>query len=119
MNVKRAILAEMLDPGHPVMLQVDGRVCDVPANLRTAELALCIGHVMAPPMEIALADDYLHTTASFGGESYRCRIPWAAITFVQVIDHPETLTAWPNSIPKAGVEPAAPPPAPRGHLRSV
>lgn len=123
---KRAAIQAMLEKGV-VVVQCDGRSCDVPANLRTEwKLVLRVGHELEPPMFVELDDDYLHMTCAFGAERYRCRLPWTAINIAQLDGEAWSLVMWPNSFPREGVEPLPPPapveeaaPARRGFLRSV
>ena len=117
--VKRSAVEALLSSGAPVMLQVDGRACDVPEAFRGGPVAFRIGYGLTPPiMDLATEDAGVTGTLSFGGEPYRCTLPWVAIYAAKVDGDDGSLTVWPSSAPREDA-PASPPPVRRGHLRSV
>ncbi len=131
---KRDVILELLARG-PVLVNCDGRRCDVPEHLRHPLLALRFGYNLTPRIpDLRAGDDGLSGTLSFGGKKRLCRLPWPAV-YGATVEGEEHSVVWPGDQPKqdapapddveveiqVGDDPAdepAPPPK-RPHLKLV
>ncbi|MGE0867640.1 MAG: hypothetical protein AB7P03_03700 [Kofleriaceae bacterium] len=135
---KRRTLEQLLARG-PVLVHIDARRSEVsvPTRFRAdPSLVLRFGYNLTPAIEDLVLDDTgLCGTLTFGGNPFRCILPWTAV-YAAMVEGEQRGTVWPEDVPEdvltGGGEPASapPPPAPApakeaeqpkrgGHLKLV
>jgi hypothetical protein len=109
---KRAAVEELLERGA-VLIHVDARRDDVvvPPRLRgDARLVLRFGYRLAPAIvDLAVDDDGIAGTLTFGGLPFYCKLPWPAV-YAAIVEGEHRGTVWPEDIPDVVMEKAPEPP---------
>ncbi|HEY4238167.1 MAG TPA: ClpXP protease specificity-enhancing factor SspB [Kofleriaceae bacterium] len=113
---KRRTLEALLSRG-PVLVHVDARRSEVsvPAKFRAdASLVLRFGYHLSPPiMDLTVDEHGIAGTLTFGGQPFRCILPWTAV-FAAMVEGEQRGTVWPEDVPEdmltGGGEAAAPAP---------
>jgi stringent starvation protein B len=110
---KRAAVEELLERGA-VLIHVDARRDDVvvPPRLRgDARLVLRFGYRLQPAIvDLAVDDDGIAGTLTFGGLPFYCKLPWPAV-YAAIVEGEQRGTVWPEDIPDVVMEKAPDPPA--------
>lgn len=116
---KRRTLEALLARG-PVLIHIDARRAEVsvPTRFRAdASLVLRFGYNLTPAiMDLVVDDEAVSGTLTFGGQPYRCVLPWTAV-YAAMVEGEQRGTVWPEDVPEdvltGGSEaPAAAAPAP-------
>jgi stringent starvation protein B len=116
---KRAAVEELLERG-PVLIHVDARREDVrvPTRLRgDARLVLRFGYRLQPAIvDLAVDDDGVAGTLTFGGTPFYCKLPWPAV-YAAIVEGEQRGTVWPEDIPDVVME--KPPETPLGESEAA
>ncbi|HEU0034188.1 MAG TPA: ClpXP protease specificity-enhancing factor SspB [Kofleriaceae bacterium] len=112
---KRRTLDSLLARG-PVLVHVDARRAEVsvPARFRAdASLVLRFGYNLSPAInDLVVDDDAISGTLTFGGQPFRCVLPWTAV-YAAMVEGEQRGTVWPEDVPEdvltGTVEEARPP----------
>ena len=118
---KRRTLEALLARG-PVLVHVDARRAEVnvPPRFRAdASLVLRFGYSLSPAIVDLVVDDAaIAGTLTFGGQPFRCVLPWTAV-YAAMVEGEQRGTVWPEDVPEdvltgSGAEPpaTAPPASP-------
>jgi stringent starvation protein B len=123
---KRRTLEALLARG-PVLVHVDARRSEVsvPARFRAdSSLVLRFGYQLSPAIaDLEVDDTAISGTLTFGGQPFRCVLPWTAV-YAAMVEGEQRGTVWPEDVPEdvlAGTstplddarrDPSAPAPAP-------
>src|SRR5512142_841930 len=114
---KRRTLEALLARG-PVLVHVDARRAEVsvPPRFRAdPSLVLRFGYQLSPSIgELVVDDDAIAGTLTFGGQPFRCILPWTAV-YAAMVEGEQRGTVWPEDVPEdvltgGGEPPAAVPP---------
>jgi stringent starvation protein B len=99
---KRKTLEALLARG-PVLVHVDARRAEVsvPARFRAdASLVLRFGYQLTPAIEdLVIDDDAIAGTLTFGGQPFRCILPWTAV-YAAMVEGEQRGTVWPEDVPE-------------------
>lgn len=115
---KRRTLEQLLARGA-VLVHVDARRAEVsvPPRFRAdPSLVLRFGYNLSPAIgELVVDDDAIAGTLTFGGQPFRCILPWTAV-YAAMVEGEQRGTVWPEDVPEdvltgGGETPAAVPPA--------
>ena len=131
-----------------MLVHVDARRAEVavPARFRAdASLVLRFGYNLQPAInDLTVDDEAIAGTLTFGGQPFRCVLPWSAV-YAAMVEGEQRGTVWPEDVPEdvltgsgespTGGAPVAPPngsaqsgsgpvatpeePRKRGHLKLV
>ena len=112
---KKKTLESLMSRG-PVLVHVDGRRGDVsvPARFRAdPSLVLRFGYNLTPAIaDLEVTDELIAGTLTFGGQPFRCVLPWTAV-YAAMVEGEQRGTVWPEDVPEDMVtgagEAAAPP----------
>jgi stringent starvation protein B len=111
---KRRTLETLLGRG-PVLVHVDARRAEVsvPARFRAdASLVLRFGFSLSPAIaDLAVDDDGISGTLTFGGQPFHCVLPWTAV-YAAMVEGEQRGTVWPEDVPEDVLTGSAEPPAP-------
>ena len=114
---KRRTLESLLSRG-PVLVHVDARRAEVnvPPRFRAdASLVLRFGYNLSPAIVDLVVDDAaIAGTLTFGGQPFRCVLPWTAV-YAAMVEGEQRGTVWPEDVPEdvlTGSGPEAPAAAP-------
>lgn len=114
---KKRTLEALLARG-PVLVHVDARRTEVsvPPRFRAdASLVLRFGHNLSPAItDLTVDDDAIAGTLTFGGQPFRCILPWTAV-YAAMVEGEQRGTVWPEDVPEdvlAGTGEAPAPAAP-------
>ena len=110
---KKRTLEALLARG-PVLVHVDARRSEVsvPARFRAdPSLVLRFGYNLSPAIgDLTIDDDALAGTLTFGGQPFRCILPWTAV-YAAMVEGEQRGTVWPEDVPEdvlsGGSEPQA------------
>lgn len=113
---KRKTLETLLARG-PVLVHVDARRAEVsvPPRFRTdASLVLRFGYSLSPAIaDLTVDDNAIGGTLTFGGQPFRCVLPWTAV-YAAMVEGEQRGTVWPEDVPEdvltGTAEPLAPVP---------
>ena len=97
---KREVLEQLLDEGM-VLVTLDARRDDVsvPQHLKCdPQLRLNLSYRFGLPLDID--DEGVHTTLTFSGQPFECRLPWSSI-YLFVSHNNGKPYLFPNAIPKS------------------
>jgi stringent starvation protein B len=98
---KRHVVDELLESGA-VLVHVDARVegVDVPDRFRgDPKLVLRFGYNLSPAVpDLAVDDEQMSGTLTFGGVPHRCVLPWYAV-YAVVSDTNSRGLVWPDDVP--------------------
>ena len=133
---KKKTLESLMSRG-PVLVHVDARRAEVsvPQRFRAdASLVLRFGYQLQPPIsDLEVTDELIAGTLTFGGQPFRCVLPWTAV-YAAMVEGEQRGTVWPEDVPEdmvtaqadvpatpAAVAPTAVEDAPKrgGHLKLV
>ncbi len=97
---KKQVLLEALDAAPTVMLHLDARregvkVPDV--HRSNYALALRVGYMLSPPINLSCGDEFVTCTLSFNRTPFYCELPWDAIYAIACDDG--RAAVWPDDIP--------------------
>ncbi|MEJ7604443.1 MAG: ClpXP protease specificity-enhancing factor SspB, partial [Kofleriaceae bacterium] len=117
---KRRTLEALLSRG-PVLVHVDARRAEVniPPRFRAdASLVLRFGYSLSPAIvDLVIDDAAIAGTLTFGGQPFRCVLPWTAV-YAAMVEGEQRGTVWPEDVPEdvltgsgSEAQPAAEPPA--------
>ena len=99
---KRRTLEHLLARG-PVLVHVDARRAEVavPARFRAdASLVLRFGYNLQPAInDLTVDDDAIAGTLTFGGQPFRCVLPWSAV-YAAMVEGEQRGTVWPEDVPE-------------------
>ena len=99
---KRRTLEQLLARG-PVLVHVDARRAEVsvPPRFRAdPSLVLRFGYNLTPAVgELAVDDDSIAGTLTFGGQPFRCVLPWTAV-YAAMVEGEQRGTVWPEDVPE-------------------
>ncbi|MGE0546772.1 MAG: hypothetical protein AB7R00_06930 [Kofleriaceae bacterium] len=112
---KRRTLEQLLARG-PVLVHIDARRSEVavPPRFRAdPSLVLRFGYSLTPAIEDLTVDDTgICGTLTFGGNPFRCILPWTAV-YAAMVEGEQRGTVWPEDVPEdvltGGGEPASAP----------
>jgi len=108
---KRLAVEELLERGA-VLIHVDARRDDVvvPPRLRgDPRLVLRFGYRLQPAIvDLAVDDDGIAGTLTFGGMPFYCRLRWPAV-YAAIVDGEQRGTVWPEDIPDVVMQKAPEP----------
>lgn len=111
---KRRTLEALLARG-PVLVHVDARRAEVnvPPRFRAdPSLVLRFGHNLSPAIgDLEVDDDAIAGTLTFGGQPFRCILPWTAV-YAAMVEGEQRGTVWPEDVPEDVLTGAGEPPAP-------
>ncbi len=116
---KRRTLEQLLARG-PVLVHVDARRAEVsvPPRFRAdPSLVLRFGYGLTPAIgELVVDDEAIAGTLTFGGQPFRCILPWTAV-YAAMVEGEQRGTVWPEDVPEdvltgGGDAPVAVPSAP-------
>jgi len=113
---KRKTLESLLARG-PVLVHVDARRAEVavPTRFRAdASLVLRFGYGLTPAIEdLTVDDEAIAGTLTFGGQPFRCILPWTAV-YAAMVEGEQRGTVWPEDVPEdvLGGQGEQPTPAP-------
>jgi stringent starvation protein B len=103
---KRRVVEELLGSG-PVLVHVDAcrPEVDVPERFRSdPRLVLRFGYDLTPAIiDLAIDDDAIVGTLSFGGVPHRCVLPWSSV-YAVVSEIDQKGMVWPDDVPAAVAE---------------
>lgn len=114
---KRRTLEQLLARG-PVLVHVDARRAEVsvPPRFRAdPSLVLRFGYNLSPAIgELVVDDVAIAGTLTFGGQPFRCILPWTAV-YAAMVEGEQRGTVWPEDVPEdvltgGGETPAPVPP---------
>jgi stringent starvation protein B len=114
---KRRTLETLLARG-PVLVHVDARRAEVsvPPRFRAdPSLVLRFGYTLSPAIaDLTVDDTAISGTLTFGGQPFRCVLPWTAV-YAAMVEGEQRGTVWPEDVPEdvltGGGEAPAPLPA--------
>jgi stringent starvation protein B len=114
---KRRTLETLLARG-PVLVHVDARRSEVsvPPRFRAdPSLVLRFGYTLSPAIaDLTVDDTAIGGTLTFGGQPFRCVLPWTAV-YAAMVEGEQRGTVWPEDVPEdvltGGGEAPAPLPA--------
>jgi len=99
---KRRTLDTLLARG-PVLVHVDARRAEVavPARFRAdASLVLRFGYNLTPAIaDMEVNDEIIAGTLTFGGQPFRCVLPWTAV-YAAMVEGEQRGTVWPEDVPE-------------------
>src|SRR5262245_57567479 len=99
---KRRTLEALLARG-PVLVHVDARRADVsvPPRFRAdPSLVLRFGYSLSPAIvDLAVDEQALSGTLTFGGQPFRCVLPWSAV-YAAMVEGEQRGTVWPEDVPE-------------------
>ncbi|HEY5936095.1 MAG TPA: ClpXP protease specificity-enhancing factor SspB [Kofleriaceae bacterium] len=99
---KRRTLEALLSRG-PVLVHVDARRAEVnvPPRFRAdASLVLRFGYNLNPAIVDLVVDDAaIAGTLTFGGQPFRCVLPWTAV-YAAMVEGEQRGTVWPEDVPE-------------------
>lgn len=99
---KRRTLESLLTRG-PVLVHVDARRAEVavPSRFRAdASLILRFGYDLTPPIvDLVVDDTAIAGTLTFGGQPFRCILPWTAV-YAATVEGEQRGTVWPEDVPE-------------------
>ena len=99
---KRRTLEGLLARG-PVLVHVDARRADVsvPPRFRAdPSLVLRFGYSLSPAIvDLAVDENALSGTLTFGGQPFRCVLPWSAV-YAAMVEGEQRGTVWPEDVPE-------------------
>jgi len=99
---KRRTLEGLLARG-PVLVHVDARRADVsvPPRFRAdPSLVLRFGYSLSPAIvDLAVDENALCGTLTFGGQPFRCVLPWSAV-YAAMVEGEQRGTVWPEDVPE-------------------
>jgi stringent starvation protein B len=115
---KKRTLEALLARG-PVLVHVDARRSEVavPARFRAdPSLVLRFGYNLSPAIgDLTVDDEAIAGTLTFGGQPFRCILPWTAV-YAAMVEGEQRGTVWPEDVPEdvlaGGGEPAGTAPGP-------
>src|SRR5690606_37423755 len=111
---KRRTLETLLARG-PVLVHVDARRAEVsvPPRFRAdASLVLRFGYSLSPAIaDLTVDDNAIAGTLTFGGQPFRCVLPWTAV-YAAMVEGEQRGTVWPEDVPEDVLTGTAEPPAP-------
>jgi stringent starvation protein B len=111
---KRRTLETLLARG-PVLVHVDARRAEVavPTRFRAdASLVLRFGYSLSPAIaDLSVDDTAIAGTLTFGGQPFRCVLPWTAV-YAAMVEGEQRGTVWPEDVPEDVLTGSAEPPAP-------
>lgn len=126
---KRPFVEELMGQG-PILVHLDARHegVSVPAKFEgDPKLVLRFGYGLSPAIiDLALDDDTLAGTLTFGGVPFHCVVPWGAV-YAAVAEADHRGMVWPEDVPDdvieslargAAAEPPPPPPDASGPRRA-
>ncbi len=98
---KRGLVEELLSDG-PILVHIDARhpLAQVPEQFREdPKLVLRFGYELTPAIiDLAIDDDGMFGTLTFGGVPFRCVLPWICIYSV-VSEGDQKGMVWPEDVP--------------------
>ena len=99
---KRRTLESLLERGA-VLVHVDARrgEVSVPARFAAdASLVLRFGYNLSPAIRDLVIDDVaIAGTLTFGGQPFRCILPWTAV-YAAMVEGEQAGTVWPEDVPE-------------------
>ncbi|WP_428263745.1 ClpXP protease specificity-enhancing factor SspB [Haliangium sp.] len=99
---KREQVQELLDQG-PILVNLDTRAAGVavPERFRgQARLVLRFGFQLSPPIrDLALDEDGIRGTLTFGGQPFTCVVPWSALYLVVPESDGQGPAVWAEDMP--------------------
>ncbi|MEO7095339.1 MAG: hypothetical protein ABI175_18930 [Polyangiales bacterium] len=99
---KRRTLDQLLSRG-PVLVHVDARRAEVsvPPRFRAdPSLVLRFGYDLTPSIgELVVDDEAIAGTLTFGGQPFRCILPWTAV-YAAMVEGEQRGTVWPEDVPE-------------------
>jgi stringent starvation protein B len=99
---KRRTLETLLARG-PVLVHVDARRAEVavPTRFRAdASLVLRFGYSLSPAIaDLSVDDTAIAGTLTFGGQPFRCVLPWTAV-YAAMVEGEQRGTVWPEDVPE-------------------
>jgi len=111
---KKRTLEALLARG-PVLVHVDARRAEVtvPQRFRAdASLVLRFGYNLTPAIgDLTIDEDAIAGTLTFGGQPFRCILPWTAV-YAAMVEGEQRGTVWPEDVPEdvlTGSEPQTAP----------
>jgi len=111
---KRRTLETLLARG-PVLVHVDARRSEVavPTRFRAdASLVLRFGYSLSPAItDLTVDDTAIAGTLTFGGQPFRCILPWTAV-YAAMVEGEQRGTVWPEDVPEDVLTGTAEPPPP-------
>lgn len=118
---KRRTIEALLARG-PVLVHVDARRAEVsvPPRFRAdASLVLRFGHQLSPAIiDLEVDDEAISGTLTFGGQPFRCILPWTAV-YAAMVEGEQRGTVWPEDVPEDVLTGANPAPSPLDELRGA
>ena len=106
---KKRTLEALLARG-PVLVHVDARRTEVtvPPRFRAdPSLVLRFGYNLTPAIvDLAVDDDGIAGTLTFGGLPYYCKLPWPSV-YAAIVEGEQRGTVWPEDIPDVVMDRAA------------
>ncbi len=110
---KRKTLESLMSRG-PVLVHVDGRRSEVSVPPRFRDdpsLVLRFGYNLTPPiMDLEVTEELIAGTLTFGGQPFRCVLPWTAV-YAAMVEGEQRGTVWPEDVPEDMITGASEPPA--------
>ena len=111
---KRRTLEQLLTRG-PVLVHVDARRSEVsvPPRFRAdPSLVLRFGFNLSPAIgDLTVDDEAIAGTLTFGGQPFRCVLPWTAV-YAAMVEGEQRGTVWPEDVPEDVLTGSADAPAP-------
>ena len=99
---KKRTLETLLARG-PVLVHVDARRTEVavPPRFRAdASLVLRFGYNLNPAIgDLTVDDEAIAGTLTFGGQPFRCILPWSAV-YAAMVEGEQRGTVWPEDVPE-------------------
>ena len=99
---KKRTLEALLARG-PVLVHVDARRAEVsvPGRFRAdPSLVLRFGYHLSPPIgDLTIDEDAIAGTLTFGGQPFRCILPWTAV-YAAMVEGEQRGTVWPEDVPE-------------------
>ena len=99
---KKRTLEALLARG-PVLVHVDARRTEVsvpPRFSADASLVLRFGYSLQPAItDLCVDDEAISGTLTFGGQPFRCVLPWAAV-YAAMVEGEQRGTVWPEDVPE-------------------
>jgi len=99
---KKRTLESLLARG-PVLVHVDARRAEVavPPRFRAdASLVLRFGYNLTPAIgDLTVDDEAIAGTLTFGGQPFRCILPWTAV-YAAMVEGEQRGTVWPEDVPE-------------------
>ena len=110
--LKQSFVDDLLSRG-PVLVHIDARVktVSVPLHLKKdPKLVLRFGYGLKPAIhDLAVDEDALSGTLTFGGVPHHCILPWPAV-YAVVSEADQRGMVWPEDVPVEVLEDIMPPP---------